>query len=43
MKTFEEARAELKKAGKIKNKVITDEETGKRKTVWFIPSTNVRS
>jgi len=43
MKTFEEARAELKKAGKIKNKVITDEDTGKRKTVWFIPSTNVRS
>ena len=42
MRTFEEARAELKKAGKIANKVITDEETGKRKTVWFIPVSDVK-
>ena len=42
MRTFEEARAELKKAGKIDNKVIIDEETNKRKTVWFIPVSDVK-
>ena len=42
MRTFEEARAELKKAGKIANKVIIDEETNKRKTVWFIPVSDVK-
>ena len=42
MRTFEDARAELKKAGKIANKVIIDEETNKRKTVWFIPVSDVK-
>ena len=42
MRTFEDARAELKKAGKIDNKVIIDEETNKRKTVWFIPVSDVK-
>ena len=29
-------------AGKIANKVIIDEETNKRKTVWFIPVSDVK-
>jgi hypothetical protein len=42
MKTFQQARAELKKAGKIASKIITDEETGVKKTFWFIPTPSAK-
>ena len=41
MRTFQEARAELRKAGKIDCKVQVDEETKAKKTFWFVPNTSV--